>query len=125
MFAQLSVAKTGFKVPIFLLHATEGEEMTFDDFRILYTSMYAEPRFALIVDLISIGNIPWSEITKLVEMLQELKPRTKEQLLGSAIIATSSIVRWSIQLLTQQYPMCAPNSVVENIDQASAFIQTL
>lgn len=122
---QLSVEREGFKVPTFLLHATEGPMMPFDEFKALYTSMYNEPRFALIVDLSAFTDAPWSYVQPLVEMLQELRPRTQVQLLGSSIIVTTTIIRWVLAAAITQYPMCAPNSIVENFDAACLFIQSL
>ena len=125
MPVQLSVAKTGFKVPIYMIHATEGPLMPFDDFKILYSSMYDEPRFALIVNLSAFNDAPWSYVQPLVKMLQDLRPKTQVQLLGSSIIVTSTIVRWAIMGAIKQYPMCAPYSIVDNLTDASSFIQSL
>ncbi len=128
MQIQIAVSRTEFRVPVFFLHAIETEDgpmMSFEDFKTLYVSMYDEPQFGLILDLSAFANTPWSYVPLLIQLLQELRPRTEVQLIGSTTIVTSSIVRWLVDTAIQQYPMCKPHKMVETLDDACSFIQSL
>lgn len=61
----------------------------------------------------------------IVGLLRGLRPKTLEQVRGSAIITSSSFVLHTLKLLQKQYPLCAPNAITSDPTEAATFVHNL
>jgi len=78
-------------------------------------------KFALIVDLIRVGLVPLDQRWRQVEWFSEHELALRQQLLGTAIVVTSPVVRLSISAMLYFKPLPIPTVTFASLEPAEAW----
>ena len=79
-------------------------------------------RFALLVDLTQVGLIPLEQRWRQVEWFEEHEQPLRTQLVGSAIILTSPLVRLSVSAILHFKRVPVPLAAVPTRQEAEAWV---
>ncbi len=79
-------------------------------------------RFALLVDLVRVGLVPLDQRWRQVEWFSEHEQMLRQQLLGTAIVVTSPVVRLSISAILYFKPLPLPATTFAHLEPAEAWV---
>lgn len=88
-----------------------------------YRNMYRNDVFGIIADGGMLSEIGFVNMTRIVTLLNSLKPKTKAQVLASAIIITNPNLRSIISGLMTMYTPVSPMRIVETMEEAQSFVK--
>ena len=116
------------KDPFHLYVKIEKDYATQTDFRDLFNSLLQvfdfEDRFTLHVDATSIERADLSAVPFIAGFMKEHRPKFKEQLIASAIVINSEMVRDLINMVFHVVPPSAPNIVTLDNQKGVNFIES-
>jgi hypothetical protein len=95
-------------------------DFDFDVFEKQYRQMYTDPnRFFIVADGSMLFDMDAGVLERLIDLLQELRPLTATQVIGSAIIFTNQVMHVMIA------PHVSPIKIVKNSPEALLFLKSL
>lgn len=114
-------------VPIYIFATSHSDVgLTNDDmdrFERQYQKMYSNDKFCIIVDGSAVSEIGVYYVNRIVTMLNQLKEKTKSQVIASAIVINSPNIRKVVSTLMYLYTPVSPMSIVESMEEARQYVK--
>ena len=106
--------------------STSDTDFDFEVFEQQYRHMYTDPRhFFIVADGSMLFDMDACNLERLIDMLQELRPLTATQVIGSAIIITNQVLYTMVALIMSKYTHVSPIKIVKSSPEALLFLKSL
>ncbi len=104
----------------------QDTDFDFDTFEAKYRHMYTDARrFYIVADGSMVLHLDADKLERLINLLQELRPMTGKQVIGSAIIITNAIMHAVVSCVMSKYTHVSPMQIVKSSSEALLFLQSL
>jgi hypothetical protein len=101
-------------------------DFDFDVFEQQYRQMYTDPRpFFIVADGSMLFEMDAGNLERMIDLLQELRPLTATQVIGSAIIISNHVMYTMIALIMSKYTHVSPMKIVKSSPEALLFLKSL